>query len=63
MRVFEEEKNEDSFTCESFENSNALEALEVVDENIGNPEVGQELKADRVPGILIISLKLSRICL
>ena len=50
-------------TCESFENSNALEALEVVDENIGNPEVGQELKADRVPGILIIRLKLSRISL
>ena len=48
-------------TGEAFEDGDALEALEVVDENIGNPEVGQELKADRVPGILIIRLKLSRI--
>ena len=58
MRVFEEEKSEDSFTCESFENSNALEAFEVVDEHVGDPKVRQELQADWVPGILIKILML-----
>ena len=39
-------------TCESLENSDVLEALKVVDEDIGDPEVSQELKADGVPRVL-----------
>ena len=39
-------------TCESLEDGDVLEALEVVNEDIWDPEVGQELKADRVPRVL-----------
>ena len=42
-----------TLTCESFENGNALEAFEVVDENVGNPKVRQEFEAHWVPGILM----------
>lgn len=38
-----------SLTCEPFEHGDILEALEVVDEHVGDPEVIEELKGDRVP--------------
>ena len=51
-------RSEDSVTCESFEDCNALEAFEVVDEHIWDPEVGQELQANRVPRVLWIIVTL-----
>ena len=38
-------------TCEPFEDSNALKALEVVDEDIWDPEIFQELQTDGVPRV------------
>ena len=46
-------KKMNTLTCKSFENGNALEAFEVVDENVGNPKVRQEFEAHWVPGILM----------
>ena len=38
-------------TCEPFEDCDALKALEVVDEDIWDPEIFQELQTDGVPRV------------
>ena len=38
-----------ALTCESLEDGDVLETLEVVDEDIWDPEIVEELQTDRVP--------------
>ena len=45
-----------SLTCEPFEHGDVLEALEVVDEHVWDPEVIEELQGDRVPELRLHSV-------
>ena len=38
-----------ALTCESLEDGDVLKTLEVVDEDIRDPEIVEELQTDRVP--------------
>ena len=49
QRNFSDRNSNRALTCESLEDGDVLETLEVVDEDIRDPEIVEELQTDRVP--------------
>ena len=54
--VYTEPESHLSLTCEPFEHGDVLEALEVVDEHVWDPEVIEELQGDWVPKLRLHSV-------